>query len=95
MNFVFSAPTPVPTATPPGMRLFYFQRIGLFLERCTEIGPKPKFDESVSDLQTKLGKKWKNVLKSISPWATHIACKGCMTPTPWELLIYENFLLGI
>ena len=54
---------------------------GLFLERCIEIEPKPKFDESVSDLQTKLGKKWKNVLKSISPWATltHIACKGCIT----------------
>ena len=52
---------------------------GLFLKRCIEIEPKPKFDESVSDLQSKLGKKWKNVLKSISPWATHIACQGCMT----------------
>ena len=60
MNFVFSAPTPVPTATPPGMRLFYSKELpesvfdlhgvhGLFLERCIEIEPKPKFDESVSD----------------------------------------------
>ena len=65
---------------------------GLFLERCIDIEPKPKFDDSVSDLQTKLGKKWKNVLKSISPWATRIACQGCMTSYTMRTLNLWKFL---
>ena len=63
MNFVFSAPTPTatPVPTPPGYSIskelsesvFDLHGVhGLFLKRCIEIEPKPKFDESVSDLQT-------------------------------------------